>query len=128
MDVVVEEVSQIWPGLGGTSVVALERVSHRFRSGRITCLLGPSGCGKSTLIQIIAGLERATGGTVRIEDPQRHDIQHPLGADSVMAQPRPRVMSAPARSLPRSVCAASNATCPDNCPAACASASPWRAH
>ena len=84
MDVVVEEVSQIWPGLGGTSVVALERVSHRFRSGRITCLLGPSGCGKSTLIQIIAGLERATGGTVRIEDPQRHDIQYPLGADSVM--------------------------------------------
>jgi len=84
MDVVVEEVSQIWPGRGGTSVVALDRVSHRFRSGRITCLLGPSGCGKSTLIQIIAGLERATGGTVRIEDPQRHDIQHPLGADSVM--------------------------------------------
>ena len=84
MDVVVEEVSQIWPGLGGTSVVALDRVSHRFRSGRITCLLGPSGCGKSTLIQIIAGLERATGGTVRIEDPQRHDIRHPLGADSVM--------------------------------------------
>ena len=65
-------------------MVALDRVSHRFRSRRITCLLGPSGCGKSTLIQIIAGLERATGGTVRIEDPQRHDIQHPLGADSVM--------------------------------------------
>jgi NitT/TauT family transport system ATP-binding protein len=84
MDVVVEEVSQIWPGIGGTSVVALDRVSHRFRSGRITCLLGPSGCGKSTLIQIIAGLERATSGTVRIEDPQHRDIQHPLGADSVM--------------------------------------------
>ena len=84
MDVVVEEVSQIWPGIRGTSVVALDRVSHRFRSGRITCLLGPSGCGKSTLIQIIAGLERATGGTVRIEDPQHRDIQHPLGADSVM--------------------------------------------
>ena len=49
MDVVVEEVSQIWPGIGGTSVVALDRVSHRFGSGRITCLLGPSGCGKSTL-------------------------------------------------------------------------------
>ena len=122
MDVVVEEVSQIWPGIGGTSVVALDRVSHRFRSGRITCLLGPSGCGKSTLIQIIAGLERATSGTVRIEDPQRRDIQHPLGADfgdgvaelsicspgaasstmsrsawRCVAWPRPRAMSAPAR-------------------------------
>jgi ABC-type sugar transport system ATPase subunit len=48
--------------------------------GASACLLGPSGCGKSTLIQIIAGLERATSGMVRIEDPQRHDIQHPLGA------------------------------------------------
>ena len=52
MDVVVEEVSQIWPGIGGTSVVALDRVSHRFQSGRITCLLGPSGCGKSTLFDL----------------------------------------------------------------------------
>jgi NitT/TauT family transport system ATP-binding protein len=84
MDVAVTDVSQTWPGLGGTSVVALEHFSHRFRSRRITCLLGPSGCGKSTLIQIIAGLERATGGSVRIEDPQRRGVEHPLGADSVM--------------------------------------------
>ncbi len=84
MDVVVTDVSQIWPGLGGTSVLALEHFSHRFHSRRITCLLGPSGCGKSTLIQIIAGLERATGGSVRIEDPQRRGVEHPLGVDSVM--------------------------------------------
>jgi NitT/TauT family transport system ATP-binding protein len=84
MDVIVEDVSQIWPGAGGTSVVALEHVSHTFRSRRITCLLGPSGCGKSTLIQIIAGLERATSGKVRIADPQHPEVEHPLGVHSVM--------------------------------------------
>jgi NitT/TauT family transport system ATP-binding protein len=84
MDVTVEDVSQIWPGRDGTSVVALEHVSHAFGSGRITCLLGPSGCGKSTLIQIIAGLERATSGRVRIAEPHRSDLTLPLGVHSVM--------------------------------------------
>lgn len=84
MDVVVDNVSQVWPGRGGTSVAALERFSHHFRSRRFTCLLGPSGCGKSTLVQIIDGLERATNGTVRIFDPEQPDIARPIGTDSVM--------------------------------------------
>jgi NitT/TauT family transport system ATP-binding protein len=84
MDVVVDNVSQVWPGRGSTSVVALNSFSHRFRSQRFTCLLGPSGCGKSTLVQIIGGLERATNGAIRIVDPEQPDITRPLGADSVM--------------------------------------------
>jgi NitT/TauT family transport system ATP-binding protein len=82
MDVVAEEVTQIFGGPQG--VVALDRFSHRFRSRRFSCILGPSGCGKSTLIQIVGGLEPATGGTVRIQDPARPEISRPLGADSVM--------------------------------------------
>jgi NitT/TauT family transport system ATP-binding protein len=84
MDAVVDQLTQIWAGRGGTEVVALDHFSHRFRSGRIACLLGPSGCGKSTLIQIVGGLEPATSGSVRIEDPQRREGARPLGADSVM--------------------------------------------
>ena len=64
MDVVVDNVTQIW-GEAPTAVVALDRFSHHFRSGRFSCLLGPSGCGKSTLIQIVGGLESATQGTVQ---------------------------------------------------------------
>ncbi|HEV7407029.1 MAG TPA: ATP-binding cassette domain-containing protein, partial [Bradyrhizobium sp.] len=84
MEVVAEDVTQIWGGGSRAEVVALDRFSHRFRSGRFSCLLGPSGCGKSTLIQIVGGLEPATGGTVRIEDPNQPGAEHPLGADSVM--------------------------------------------
>jgi len=83
MDVVVESVTQIWGG-ERTQVMALDRFSHRFPSRRFSCLLGPSGCGKSTLIQIIGGLEQATSGSVRIQDPQKGDSQRMLGADSVM--------------------------------------------
>jgi NitT/TauT family transport system ATP-binding protein len=83
MDVVVEDVTQIW-GEETTQVKALDRFSHRFRSRHFSCLLGPSGCGKSTLIQIVAGLEPATGGRVRIQDPHNAHNHRPLGADSVM--------------------------------------------
>jgi len=84
MDVVVDNVSQVWAGRHGTSVVALDHFSHRFRSRRFTCLLGPSGCGKSTLIQIVGGLEQATSGSIRIVDPERPGAGRPLGVDSVM--------------------------------------------
>ena len=82
MDVVVENLTQVW-GRRGTQVVALDSFTHRFRSRRFTCLLGPSGCGKSTLIQIVGGIEQATSGTVRIEDPAT-GATHALGAQSVM--------------------------------------------
>jgi len=84
MDVVVEELTQVWPGRHGASVVALDRFSHRFASRRFTCLLGPSGCGKSTLVQIVGGLETASSGHVRIADPARPGLSRQLGADSVM--------------------------------------------
>jgi len=84
MDVIVEGVTQIWPGRHGAGVMALDQITHRFPSRRFTCLLGPSGCGKSTLIQIIAGLEDASSGTVKIIDPTTPNVHRRVGADSVM--------------------------------------------
>ncbi len=71
MDILVEDVRQVWPTKGGDTFVAIEGVTHRFRSGRFSCVLGPSGCGKSTLAQIIGNLEKPSGGHVRIIDPAR---------------------------------------------------------
>ena len=47
---------------GGT--VALDGLDLDVRQGEFVSLLGPSGCGKSTALRIIAGLSRASAGTV----------------------------------------------------------------
>jgi sn-glycerol 3-phosphate transport system ATP-binding protein len=47
--------------------VALEQIDLRIEPGTFCVLLGPSGCGKSTTLRIIAGLEVATAGQVRID-------------------------------------------------------------
>jgi NitT/TauT family transport system ATP-binding protein len=82
MDVIVDDLHQVFGGANG--VVALDGFSHRFRSGKFACILGPSGCGKSTLIQIVGGLEPATGGSVHIKPPGAANGARRLGADSVM--------------------------------------------
>lgn len=45
-----------------------KNINLEIEDGEFFILLGPSGCGKSTLLRMIAGLERATDGIVRIGD------------------------------------------------------------
>lgn len=49
---------------GGRAV--LEDLSLHIASARITGLLGPSGCGKTTLMRAIVGVQRISGGVVRV--------------------------------------------------------------
>ncbi len=49
-------------------VSALKRVSLSVNDGEFCVLLGASGCGKTTLLRIVAGLETADQGSVRIGD------------------------------------------------------------
>jgi NitT/TauT family transport system ATP-binding protein len=54
-------------GDGRERVVALDGVNLTIAPGEFCCIVGPSGCGKSTLLRILAGLDRATGGTIDID-------------------------------------------------------------
>ena len=49
-------------------VHALERFSAEILKGEIVAIIGGSGCGKSTLLRAIAGLGRATAGSVVLDD------------------------------------------------------------
>jgi sn-glycerol 3-phosphate transport system ATP-binding protein len=57
----VEGVSKLW---GATR--AVDGVSFAAAEGALLVLLGPSGCGKSTTLRLIAGLEAASSGRIRI--------------------------------------------------------------
>jgi NitT/TauT family transport system ATP-binding protein len=48
----------------GRSTVALDSAHLEVAAGEFVCLLGRSGCGKSTLLSLIAGLARASSGTI----------------------------------------------------------------
>ncbi len=53
-------------GDGRHGVVALDGINLTIAPGEFCCIVGPSGCGKSTLLRILAGLDRATSGTIDI--------------------------------------------------------------
>jgi len=67
------------PDSNGAAYLSARGISKRFGSavgvfdidldvekGMAICLLGPSGCGKTTLLRIIAGLQSADSGSVRL--------------------------------------------------------------
>ncbi|KGD98227.1 ABC transporter ATP-binding protein [Rhizobium sp. YS-1r] len=45
----------------------LKGIDLEVKDGEFVIFVGPSGCGKSTLLRVIAGLEDATSGSVRID-------------------------------------------------------------
>ena len=53
-------------GSGAAAVRALDNLSLDIAQGEFVCLVGASGCGKTTLLNIVAGLDRPSSGTVDI--------------------------------------------------------------
>jgi NitT/TauT family transport system ATP-binding protein len=55
-------------GQGENAVLALDGVSLDVAPGEFVCLVGASGCGKSTLLNLVAGLDRVSGGQIELGD------------------------------------------------------------
>ena len=56
-------------GSGPSRVVALQDIALTVAPGEFVCLVGASGCGKTTLLNLVAGLDRPTVGTVDVTVP-----------------------------------------------------------
>jgi putative ABC transport system ATP-binding protein len=62
--VLCERVSKVYPA--AEPVVALDSIDLSIPSGEFLAVVGPSGGGKSTLLHLIAGIDRATSGSIRV--------------------------------------------------------------
>src|SRR5450830_622335 len=46
------------------AAAVFEQVSFSMEKGEFVCIIGHSGCGKTTILNVLAGLEAASGGVV----------------------------------------------------------------
>jgi NitT/TauT family transport system ATP-binding protein len=63
-----EAVTRVFPGTANQPPVsALGPIDLDLRKGEFFAVVGPSGCGKSTFLEVLAGLQRPTAGSVTFE-------------------------------------------------------------
>lgn len=64
---VIENLIKAFPDANGKPAVVLENINLTVGEDEFISVIGHSGCGKSTLLKIVAGLEKATSGSVQLE-------------------------------------------------------------
>lgn len=68
----IEDLSLIFPSKDG-DVHALSSINLSIKSGDFVSFIGPSGCGKTTLLRVIADLEKATSGNLKVNGTDAQD-------------------------------------------------------
>ena len=76
----IENLVKSYPTPNGSEFVVLDGIDLNVGEDEFIAVIGHSGCGKSTLLKMVAGLEKPTAGSVRLEGKQ---IRKP-GAERMM--------------------------------------------
>ncbi len=63
---------------GGNKVEALKNVSFCVQQGEYVAIMGESGSGKTTLLNILAALDKPTGGMVRLDGQELSKIKESM--------------------------------------------------
>lgn len=64
----IEGISRRFPAAGGGVTTVFEDLWLSMRRGDFTCIIGHSGCGKTTVLNILAGLDAPSEGTVIVDN------------------------------------------------------------
>ena len=75
-----DQVSKVY-GTGETAVRAADQVTFGIEQGELCVVLGPSGAGKTTVLNLLGGMDKATGGTIRVGDKTITGMRSPQLTD-----------------------------------------------
>lgn len=76
----VENLVKSYPTPDGSELVVLDEINLTINEDEYISVIGHSGCGKSTLLKMLAGLEKPTSGSIRLDGKE---IRKP-GAERMM--------------------------------------------
>lgn len=63
----IEAIAKRYPGAGGATTTVFENLWLSMARGEFACVIGHSGCGKTTVLNILAGLDEPSEGTVIVD-------------------------------------------------------------